>query len=441
LWVSGDYLLWWTKASPAPPLVITGASPVPTELIISNVMKVPTSPGFQGLQSITETEGSLTLGNATATLFGNNLGTTVQSGGRIIVGGWLDPDQTLGAEARYFFLSPQPIHYSAASNGSPTLAIPFFDPAGVESSYPVAQLAQTVITERSINTTPAVFVHISTTTTLDAYSGYVTGRSVNSWQGAEANAVYNVLRVPNARVDLLAGFRWVDLEESLSLSSNVTHTFSSTTVYDRALGLPTGKIPLLNISNSAVTRGDSFEAHNNFYGGQLGGRASWGLGRFSVMADAQVAFGVMEETMDLTGTTSFTTTTTATPVKEIRLAGIPIWVATGAPNTTQTATGHSASGLFIPPGGAGHFSRNVFAVIPEGQLQVSYQITDRISASVGYTFLYLSTVARAADQVDRAVYPSTLTTPPSTAPSTRPIQFHATDDWAQGLNFGLQFRF
>jgi len=53
MWFSGDYLLWWTKASPVPPLVITGPTAVPVGPFIIGPVKLHTSPGFIGLQTIT----------------------------------------------------------------------------------------------------------------------------------------------------------------------------------------------------------------------------------------------------------------------------------------------------------------------------------------------------------------------------------------------------
>jgi hypothetical protein len=61
-------------------------------------------------------------------------------------------------------------------------------------------------------------------------------------------------------------------------------------------------------------------------------------------------------------------------------------------------------------------------------------------AFIGYDFLYLSSVARAGNQVDLRTNGSLITPTPS-GPSNPPFAFHGTDYWAQGVNFGLEFRY
>jgi hypothetical protein len=99
--------------------------------------------------------------------------------------------------------------------------------------------------------------------------------------------------------------------------------------------------------------------------------------------------------------------------------------------------------LLALPSNSGHFFTERFAVVPEGSLTLGYQVTDNLSISIGYTFLYWSHVARPGDQIDRAVSPAALpisgTAP---VPSSRPaFSFNETDFWAQGLTFGLELRF
>ncbi len=65
---------------------------------------------------------------------------------------------------------------------------------------------------------------------------------------------------------------------------------------------------------------------------------------------------------------------------------------------------------------------------------------------VGYSFLYVSSVARPGDQIDRVINPNTspaigsnfsgaVSSPPHPA-----LNVQSSDFWAQGLNFGLEFR-
>jgi hypothetical protein len=133
-----------------------------------------------------------------------------------------------------------------------------------------------------------------------------------------------------------------------------------------------------------------------------------------------VALGVTDEDIDINGTTV------------IAPPGRPVVVANG--------------GLLALPSNIGRFDRNRFAVVPEVDLNVGYQITPYVRAFVGYTFLYWSNVARPGDQIDRVINPAQLPTTPVTGAQTfgpaRPAPLlRDTDFWAQGINFGVEVRF
>src|SRR6185437_12228081 len=65
-------------------------------------------------------------------------------------------------------------------------------------------------------------------------------------------------------------------------------------------------------------------------------------------------------------------------------------------------------GLYALPTNMGHFSRDQFAVIPEIGVNLGYQITNNVRAFVGYNLLYLSSVVRPGDQMNRALNVSQL---------------------------------
>lgn len=79
--------------------------------------------------------------------------------------------------------------------------------------------------------------------------------------------------------------------------------------------------------------------------------------------------------------------------------------------------------------------------MPELGITLGYDFTCRLRATFGYTFLYWSKVARPGEQIDTELNPSQF--PPGTlvgAPHPQFV-FHTSDFWAQGLNFGLEYRF
>src|SRR5262245_5302896 len=170
-WVRGEYLLWWIKDTRVPPLVT--ASP----------------PGSAGI-----------LGNpGPVVLFGGApIDNEERSGGRFSAGFWFDCEQTIGIEGGYLFLGSRSVSFSAGTPtaGGNTIARPFFNvTTGAEDSELVSQpgrLTGTVATSLS-----------------------------SRLQGAELNGICNLCCGCSGRVDLLAGFRWLELDEGLGITEDL----------------------------------------------------------------------------------------------------------------------------------------------------------------------------------------------------------------------------
>ena len=125
---------------------------------------------------------------------------------------------------------------------------------------------------------------------------------------------------------------------------------------------------------------------------------------------------------------------------------------------------HGAARVFLPPGtrwwnplggwvtqtggvlalssNIGTFSRREWQPFPEFGANWSWQVTPGILMRLGYSFLFLSDIARAHDQVDLSINPSLF--PPATAPTdvNRPA-FNAVKSsmWIQTINVGVEFTF
>jgi hypothetical protein len=303
-----------------------------------------------------------------------------RSGLRLTAGAWLDDCRTIGVEFSYFDLEDHGSSFAAAGTGapgSPVLARPFFN-------------AQSGREDSEIIALPGVA------------AGSVRASTSSRLWGAEANGVCNLCCGCAYRVDALAGFRYLDFDEDLAVQENIS-------VLPSVAGLGGSRFAVL----------DRFAASNDFYGGQVGFRAEARRGRLYGQLVGKVALGDMHEAVDVVGVTRITT---------------PAGAATVRPG-----------GLLALPTNIGHHTRDQFAVVPEGALNVGYQLTDHVRAFVGYTFLYASDVARPGGSIDRVVNPSQL--PTSTGPGTlvgpaRPaFAFKDADFWAQGVNFGLEFRY
>lgn len=362
-WISAEYLYWWTREMHIPPLVTAGS---PTDAIPGAL----TQPG-------------------TTVLLSNEAESPGQSGGRFFVGCWLNECQTKGIEADYLFLGTRRSAFVASASGAPgstVIARPFFDiPPSGAAGFQNSQLV--------------AFPGVA--------AGMITVQNTTRLQGAEANFLCNLSCCGDCsggyRVDALAGFRWMRLDDCLTITENI----SPTTLFT---GFPAG---------SQVTVMDQFCTKNDFYGGQIGLRGEWRRERFFVNARVLVALGDTRQEATINGSTT------------IRPLG-------GLPAT-------SIGGLLAQPTNIGTHRRDVFSVIPEVGINVGYQVTPHLRAYVGYTFLYWNDVVRPGDVIDLGVNPTQL---PSGAGAGRLIGpprpafiFHDSDFWAQGINAGVEFRF
>ncbi len=356
---SAEYLMWWTRSMQVPTLLTTSA---------------PASNGILG-QPTTES------------VYGGNIGNTFHGGGRFTLGRWFCDDPKWGVEGRIFFLGESESSFSAFSNEFPVLARPFFN-----ANTPVGPFSELI-----------------------AFPGLSTGSALiktsTSLWGAEANARRVLFGNPNGpgfELDAIAGYRFIDLDEHLS----ITESFMRTPGSNMGIGTPA-------IAGSVT---DRFHTTDMFNGGQIGLASRYQYGRWSVDGRATIAFGQVEQTADIAG-------------------GQTLLFSNGA--VTRTAGGL----LALPGANMGTFHRYQFAVLPEVSLDVGYQITSHWRAFIGYDFLFLGNALRPGGTIDTTIdaaripnfplagSPGVLPGPPRPGP-----YFSTNDFFAQGINFGLQFR-
>jgi hypothetical protein len=230
----------------------------------------------------------------------------------------------------------------------------------------------------------------------DGVSGsYQIAYSSELW-GAEANARRKLCCGCNYHLDLFGGVRYIQLQEKLS-------------IMDVEFAEPMG--PLFVVSESFATR-------NRFYGGQIGLDGEYHFGkRCFVGVRAKVALGDMHEDIIINGQTQ-----TILPP---------------APAVT------SLGGVLAQKSNIGTFSRDRFAVVPEVNLKVGLDVTDHLRVWVGYDFFYMSNVVRAPEQIDQRVDIAQVISGagPNYTASRPAVLFKSSDFWAQGVNFGLEFRY
>src|SRR5262249_34676112 len=97
------------------------------------------------------------------------------------------------------------------------------------------------------------------------------------------------------------------------------------------------------------------------------------------------------------------------------------------------------NGIFAWPSNSGRFHRDVFAAVPELNLNAMYHISPNWRLLGGYSLVYWTDVVLAGTEIDRAVN-STQIPGPQVGP-TRPLfAFHREHFWAQGFNLGAEYR-
>jgi hypothetical protein len=354
-WGRAEALVWSIKHSQVPPLVTLGS---PADVV----------PGGLGQPG-------------TVILFGGNIENEERYGGRFTVGRWLSSEEIVGLEGSFLFLDKRSVRFDDSSTGQPILARPFVD-------------AITGIQNAAFISVPAVEaggIHIDLSSKL--------------W-GAEANLRVEVGRRLSChdsfRIDLLGGFRHLELDEGLSIAQ-------------AGVFLPTSGVT----SVAAVNTFDQFDARNFFYGAQAGVDAELIHDCWSLKFTGKVAVGGNREIVGIQGN---------------RVALAPDGTATVLPG-----------GFLAQPTNIGRFSRAEFAVLPELGVTVGYQVTHRLRASVGYSVIYLSNAVRPGDQIDLTI--NTTLIPPivgaftPTGPPRPAFSFHETDFWAQGVTASLEFRY
>ena len=328
---------------------------------------IPTAPGFIGLVTISTVTNPLATGASA----------DVGGGGSYRMGYWLNPERTVAVEGSVFYVQ-----------GS--------------SSFDLSRTPTTVKTSTFVNTTPDTFVGLFDDTTTTTLAGGIR----DQLYGADANfrmkaPYFGIL--PN--FDVMVGVRYVGLDEKLTASANSVFTRT----YQPALG-----IPLPTDFTNSFSSFDSFRICNNFIGPQVGFSAEQHWGRFWVSNENKLAVGAMIEQVSVSGSTTFS----LAPTRNIFLAGIPLTIAGPGAFTTGTA-GALPFGLF----GQGNRDKTVFAVVPSGNIKVGYDITDMLSLTLAYNYLYMSSVGRVADQI------------------ASPTDIRQSGFFAQGITAGVKAKF
>ena len=357
--------MWWVKSEKLPPTLTSFAPGSPSA-----------TTGFGGELGVP----------GTIVLSPSHFDYGALPGGRFTFGRWMDPARSWGLEAQGLFLSGGNATFSSSSGGTPSLRVPFNNPPP-GAGFPVG---------------PSSFVL--------ADPGFAEGnQTINSslhFWGVEGNGILrgaNFVNTGPVALSFLAGIRYLDISEDLSIASSET-----------LLG-----------GGGSFTGNDDFATHNRFIGPQLGVRAEMTedtpIGPFETSILAKLAIGDNRETVAINGSSTAVGFGFATPV---------------------TAPG----GLLTQATNMGTRTRDTFTAVPELQLDVGYRLPYGFKLFLAYNFIYLSDAVRPGDQVDTTL--NLTGNPVISGPgatllgAARPMPLFASSTfWAQGLDIGIRYQF
>lgn len=287
---------------------------------------------------------------ATSILFGGERTLNrFRPGVRANAGLWLTDDHRFGIDGTFLYLGDATSSFSdRASPTGPVLARPVYSgDFGAQVGIPVESIS---------------------------------ARAHSAVIGGDFNLRYGLTTSELGRLDLLVGYRYLNLRDTVDVESS--HTFANT--------------PLLDVAVS-----DHFRTLNQFHGGQIGlGGTHRLFGRLTLTTKATVAVGVN--------------------ISDVTIGG-----------KTFTATGVSDGGLLTGPGNIGNHRDNYFSVMPEATAKLGWDFTDRLRVNAGYSGLFWTNVRRAADQIDTAIQ---LRGRPG-------FPNDSTTYWLQGWTVGLDLRY
>jgi hypothetical protein len=316
------------------------------------------------------------------------------NGSRLTVGYWLDDQQRYAIEASGFLLQSQSTTFQVRgdSSGEPGLRVPVFNTVpyapggGCDPERPGFCLVPQ--TEDGVPL---------------AVPGDLTGgvKITNSLQlgGFDVVGVMPVYRDKSWEISALGGGSFLQLNESFNLTADLE-------------GLPTSDL-YAGQSGYAI---DEFKTRNRFYGATIGMRGRYTYGPAFIEGTGRLSLGASQEMLTVNGG----------------------YADFGAP----FANSSGPYGIFAMPSNEGTFTRTHFAVVPEVELKIGYNITPSIVVTVGYDFLFDSNVIRPGEQIDRNI-PKGQTFQQTNNPTslTSPARlFNTTTFFAQGITVGLTFK-
>jgi hypothetical protein len=255
-----------------------------------------------------------------------------------------------------------------------------------------------------INVTPGQLGHDAVVITYPGqYAGSINAVGTSNLQGVEVLLRHAISRGYDWRIDWLLGWRYNRLDDDLRIDAQRV-----------LLGSPTAPL-----NGPSFTGWDEFSTRNYFNGVQVGIITEVKKSRWWFETRTTLALGNNRAIVTIDGQS-----TTSSPIP----GGLP---------DTDTFPG----GLLAQPTNIGTYYNDDFAIVPQVGVNLGFELCGGLWATVGYNFMYWSRVARPGDQIDMDVNLSQQGGEDLMGLARPSFTGLTTDYWAQGLNFGLAYRY
>lgn len=310
----------------------------------------------------------------TRTLIGAaNVLDDVTFGGRLTIGTWLDDCQQRSLQFRGWFAAEESFGFAADESDFDVLSRPFFDVT--DGITPTDEIQLVTFPGRT-------FGSVSVRGDSNVMGGDIAIHQ--PWVSGFAGAI-----------DVLYGYQYMRLDESLSIRSIATSLDN-----DFA---PVGAV---------IDIADSFDAENDFHGGQLGLSTRYQEGCWTVQGLAKVGFGSLRRSANRVGSTLTS------------IDGV---------NATDN------QGLLVRDTNSGRVTDNTFGWIPELDVSLAWHRFPRFDVKLGYHVIAMSDALQVSGTIDpnlavNLANPATGTQSPSAALRYDTFYVH-------GIHLGLQYAY
>lgn len=332
----------------------------------------------------------------TQVLLGDQMLDRMFTGGRMRLGLWADACRQYAWEADAFIIGRETqteTFSGTGATGSTVISRPFFNvltstemPSGQEDAELVASPGE-------------LRGSVTVEATSQLYGVGIHGmRTFCQSCGCDASVVDCGCLPSSSQFAGFVGWRYLNFQEGLTINEDLTSLLPSP-------------------DNGRFLLEDDFQTANYFNGVDMGVVWRCSRGLYSLDLLMRLGLGSTHQKVSIAGSTTLTGSG-------------------GSGNNFTNATG----GLLAQRTNIGDYDRNRFSVVPELGVTLGYTLTPQWRATVGYTFLYWSSVVRPGDQIDRNVNPNLM--PPEVNPFSgleRPtFTFVESDLWVNGLSLGLE---